>query len=351
MDWAASSPLVDEDHVQQLKEQGWFIIDDFLPEELAVSLRAEAKQAYEDGKFSQHRFQFGSGTFEKPSIFEADLHDETLQEPLASFAELLFEESLGQRLNHWWPELALEEGFRAKTLKVQRNGGQGGCFPCHYDNSGPPSKRSITCLVYLNPDWTDGDGGELVLHPFLEPDIIIAPLMRRAVFFRSDLILHSVRPSSAERFCFTLWLDGPTNSREDVNLTAKLLRSELETVDFLKRSPVQRSVSRAVNSELYEESLLACMSGMPGCDEMLQGHRQHVTQQLAHPQLGPFVEFLRSFTCSETVRLCEPLTADVFRRKQDWARRRVDFAWTLGSNNNHPVRSCRVVWKFWIDDD
>ena len=91
--------------------------------------------------------------------------------------------------------------------------------------------------------------------------------------------------------------------------------------------------------------------GMPGCDEMLQGHRQHVTQQLAHPQLGPFVEFLRSFTCSETVRLCEPLTADVFRRKQDWARRRVDFAWTLGSNNNHPVRSCRVVWKFWIDDD
>ena len=31
-------------------EQGWFIIDDFLPEELAVSLRAEAKQAYEDGR-------------------------------------------------------------------------------------------------------------------------------------------------------------------------------------------------------------------------------------------------------------------------------------------------------------
>lgn len=154
----------------------------------------------------------------------------------------------------------------------------GRCQSLSQDNSGPPSKRSITCLVYLNPDWTDGDGGELVLHPFLEPDIIIAPLMRRAVFpgcycinpnictclfivsgfdifgkhselseevffsthssdtthlqrfFRSDLILHSVRPSSAERFCFTLWLDGPTNSREDVNLTAKLLRTQQRCV-------------------------------------------------------------------------------------------------------------------------
>ena len=164
-------------------------------------------------------------------------------------------------------------------------------------------------MVYLNPDWKETHGGELVLHPFLDSRIVIAPLMGRAVFFRSDLILHSVRPSTAERFCFTIWFDGLTNRREDLGLTAKMLRSDLESLEFMKQSPVQRAISRAVNSELYEETLLACMSGTAGCQEMLESHRQHVAHQLGHPQLGPFVEFLKSFTSSETIFISENLSS------------------------------------------
>ena len=59
--------------------------------------------------------------------------------------------------------------------------GSGGCFPCHYDNPGPPNKRALTCLLYLNPTWKEGDGGEVCLRPFLDKEKAIAPLLDRLV--------------------------------------------------------------------------------------------------------------------------------------------------------------------------
>ena len=284
--------LITKEHAELLELQGWFMIDDFLTSEMAKSLRQEASEAFQQGALKQHRFQFGKKLFEKPKIFEADLHDEHLHVLLPSFVEIFFEERLRERLMQLMPTLELEKGVKSKTVKLQRNGG--GAFPCHYDNSGPPSKRSITCLVYLNPDWREGHGGELVLHPFLQPQVVISPLMARAVFFRSDLLLHSVRRAAVERFCFTIWLDGATNGSEDVNLTQKWLQTDEASIQSLKRSPVQRALSRAVYAEEYEASLLACMSGAPGCEELLEGHKEHVARQLQHVQLKPFIDVLRA---------------------------------------------------------
>ena len=35
------------------------------------------------------------------------------------------------------------------------------CFPMHFDSDATLDARKITALTYLNPDWTEGDGGEL----------------------------------------------------------------------------------------------------------------------------------------------------------------------------------------------
>lgn len=51
----------------------------------------------------------------------------------------------------------------------------------HYDNPGPPNKRALTCLLYLNPSWKEGDGGEVCLTPFLQKEKAIAPLLDRLV--------------------------------------------------------------------------------------------------------------------------------------------------------------------------
>ncbi|KAH8054264.1 hypothetical protein JL722_8997 [Aureococcus anophagefferens] len=46
---------------------------------------------------------------------------------------------------------------RAAAIKVQRN--DGGAFPAHYDNAGPPSKRAVTAVLYFGAEA----GGDLVL--------------------------------------------------------------------------------------------------------------------------------------------------------------------------------------------
>lgn len=91
---------------------------------------------------------------------------------------------------------------------------------CSHLTIGPPSRRKLTCIVYLNENWKKGDGGELVLWPFLQKPIVIPPLMDRLVMFRSDLLLHRVLPSTVPRYCFTVWVDGlDVNSDKDVLLT------------------------------------------------------------------------------------------------------------------------------------
>ena len=166
---------------------------------------------------------------------------------------------------------SLTEGSKSKPLslqcdmppaiKVQLNTG-GGSFPWHYDNPGPPNRRILTCVVYLNPHWKGGDGGEIVLWPFLAQSVVIPPLHRRAVFFYSDRILHRVLPSKTRRVCFTMWCNGMNvNSKDDVALSKNHLQftNYDDAVNFFAKSPLQRVISRAVYSEEYIDSLLECL--------------------------------------------------------------------------------------------
>lgn len=293
---ARGSGQISAAEAKALWTNGYVVIEGFLGEMKAAALRSEALELAKTGRIPAHRFQFGASQFVKPHIFEVDLHDESLRESLPEFADLFFEDALVDSISCRLPELALARGPPAKTLKLQHNRGGGGCFPWHYDNAGKPSKRAVTCAVYLNPDWHDDDGGELVLQPFLRPQVVLPPVMDRAVLFLSDRVLHRVLPSSAERLCFTIWLDGGSvNRAADCNLTTKhlALTEPSAALEDFACSPVQRAVSRAVYAEEYEVSLQECMAGTPGCAEMLAEHQIHVERQQAHPHLGPFVRQLR----------------------------------------------------------
>jgi len=147
------------------------------------------------------------------------------------------------------------------AIKVQLNTG-GGSFPWHYDNPGPPNRRKLTVVMYLNPNYSEGDGGEIVLCPFLSKSIVIPPLHRRAVFFYSDRILHRVLPSKVKRVCFTMWFNGSdVNTKEDVVLSKEHLKfsSYDDAQCFFTKSPLQRVISRAVYADEYLESLLQCI--------------------------------------------------------------------------------------------
>eukprot|EP00293_Proteomonas_sulcata_P015422 CAMPEP_0184312542 /NCGR_PEP_ID=MMETSP1049-20130417/50660_1 /TAXON_ID=77928 /ORGANISM="Proteomonas sulcata, Strain CCMP704" /LENGTH=215 /DNA_ID=CAMNT_0026628777 /DNA_START=859 /DNA_END=1503 /DNA_ORIENTATION=+ len=214
-----------------------------------------------------------------------------MRSKVPTLESLFHSDALVNALQKKLPELKLLSGTKARTLKVQMNKGNGGCFPLHYDNPGRPNMRKLTCLLYLNSDWKEGDGGELQIVPFLSDPVKIHPLMDRMVIFRSDLLLHKVFPSVAERFCLTIWIDaeqGAVNTDDDVLL--KISKSEVEDdleglVAKMRISPMQRAVSRAVYRDEYETSLRDCMKGAEGCKEMLQSHQLHIQAVKSNPGL------------------------------------------------------------------
>lgn len=114
--------------------------------------------------------------------------------------------------------------FNAK-LAVTSPGGS--TYPLHVDNSlgvtGSPQddSRKLTCIVYLNPDYEPGDGGELRLLLLDKECLDLTPHGGRMVIFWSDEIPHEVlacKPDSNDerydRYALTIWL--PSNDPRNI---------------------------------------------------------------------------------------------------------------------------------------
>jgi SM-20-related protein len=79
------------------------------------------------------------------------------------------------------------------------------------NNSQRQSQRKVSCIVYLNQNWKNEDGGQLRLYlnetdaSNNEKSIDISPIAGRAVIFLSDTFYHEVLPASRERISLTGW--------------------------------------------------------------------------------------------------------------------------------------------------
>ncbi|CAH0478226.1 unnamed protein product [Peronospora belbahrii] len=308
---------------EQLDDKGYVVLDDCFGHGWASALLEEMQWLYEKQHFKPNKTQFGltqkgldrkpqAFYFIKPHIFEVDLHDASLRSKVPELDALFQSTELLQVLTAYLPQYKLQFSTLDRTLKLQRNAGQGGCFPCHYDNPGAPNKRKVTCLLYLNKSWKKGDGGEVQLFPFLQPSVTIAPKMDRVVLFQSDWMLHRVLPSYSERYVLTIWLDGVNvNAPEDLQL--RLTQSDLaDWFGFLKRmrrSPVQRLLSRCVYEEEYYESLMECMqsTATEGCLELLKSHETHLENVRRNIPLHNLIERLRAFRAMDNE---EPMYVD-----------------------------------------
>ncbi len=78
----------------------------------------------------------------------------------------------------------------------------------HLDRFRDDSARTVSCILYLNRDWSPQDGGQLRL--YLEPQgegghIDVAPAAGTLVAFLSDRFWHEVLPTRRERMSLTGW--------------------------------------------------------------------------------------------------------------------------------------------------
>ena len=292
--------------LHELQEQGYSVLDDYFTAADADSFLQELKdlmvlttpKSFQTPNRTFFKDAEGHITpFDKPHIYEIDLHAVFTNEHrrladagkdeyafaarYPKFHEMFTSEEIPVALEEASDgEWHLDKGAGRYAIKLQWNKG-GGSFPWHIDNPGN-NKRRITAVVYLNKAWKEGDGGEVVLMPFLGDEVVVAPRFNRCVLFLSEVMNHKVLPATVERYCFSTWYDkhpeAPANLDVFYKTPLKHLSHVPPSLEYLRKPSVQRTLSRLVYEEEYIESMDACIPDKESSAHkgLLSMHRTHV---------------------------------------------------------------------------
>lgn len=83
----------------------------------------------------------------------------------------------------------------------------GGFYKKHLDAFAGKTNRILSTVLYLNPGWQKEWGGELVMYPDFNDEIIerIVPAYGRLLLFFSERFPHEVCPASQPRYSIAGW--------------------------------------------------------------------------------------------------------------------------------------------------
>ncbi len=177
------------------------MLENFFPEAFLQSLLTRAQTLWQEGQFQAAKVGRGAqqqkaAEIRSDAILWLELEDPQWQDLRGEIDQL---------------KRDLNETF---YLGVQRfechlaRYAEGQFYDRHIDQSesgkNQPEARVLSFVLYLNPNWTPGDGGELCLF-HKGPEIRIEPRWGRLMLFRSDTVPHAVMKSSRERWSLTGW--------------------------------------------------------------------------------------------------------------------------------------------------
>ena len=215
---------------QSLFDQGYYTSTNFIPSESIKVLRDQSILLREQGRFEpswSEKIVNGSAVrFDKKGVYacEPDGQDYYTAPDLITYMSVLLQ-TLPVVLNDQ-PSLESvdlsNQSFNAKLAVTC----PGGSYPLHIDNPQGVSvgdTRKLTCILYLNPEYKQSDGGELRLVLSNKDDKIstvdLSPEGGRLLLFWSDEIPHEVLPSAPnhdmndeqlDRYALTIWI--PTSN-------------------------------------------------------------------------------------------------------------------------------------------
>ena len=92
----------------------------------------------------------------------------------------------------------------------------GDFYRTHVDAFRGEANRVVSLVCYLNEDWKEGDGGELVLHTEPGP-LTVQPIYRTVVLFLSEEVPHEVKPAQRDRYSVTGWFRLNSSSLDRVD--------------------------------------------------------------------------------------------------------------------------------------
>ena len=188
-----------QDIAAALEQEGYAIVQDLLPHDLLLALLAHF-HSMDESRFNRAGIGREADFQVNPFIRTDEIHWLEGTHPATSdyFAWM---ERVRIGLNR-----ALFLGlFDYECLYAWYP--EGAYYKTHFDTFRGTDTRVVSTVLYLNPHWTPGDGGELVLYRPDQGGMLetVAPRFGTMVFFLSADFPHEVLPVSAPRYSVTGW--------------------------------------------------------------------------------------------------------------------------------------------------
>lgn len=190
----------DEALAARLADDGLAVADGWLPPDVCDALAAEARALLAAGAMRPARIGRGPTSAARPEI-RGD-HITWLEDHPHTAARTALNAAL-ERLR-----LAIN---RATMLGLFDHEGHFAAYPpgtgyaTHLDRHRDDDARLVSCILYLNRDWTPDLGGALRVHRSDAPPLDVLPTAGRLAVFLSDRTLHEVRPAHALRLSVVGW--------------------------------------------------------------------------------------------------------------------------------------------------
>lgn len=199
--------------IDALATQAYCVIDDFLPAELTLALRAIALERQQQGQM--HQAGTSRSAITNPNLrgdqiawLENDDPHPAIQQYLRLLQEVQQAANrhlmmgLDQFETHFAIYPAGSAGYATHIDQFRQ-----------YGEQPAPGARTLTSIIYLNDHWPEDAGGELCLYldehhekpASTESHLDIAPVGGRLVLFLAARFWHEVRPANLPRVSVTGW--------------------------------------------------------------------------------------------------------------------------------------------------
>jgi SM-20-related protein len=186
-----------------LNQQGWAVSDSAIPPEWQASLLAQSQDLWAAKHFQAGEIGHGENGAQRPEVRGDWIHWVEPGSPQAAHPFFEWMAQFREVLNERFPlELRSQEFHFARYAE-----GKG--YQKHIDQHRGTDHRKVSIVLYLNPQWEAGDGGELCLYQPYQPDVEmrrILPLGARLAVFVSGMIPHAVLPCRRTRWSLAGWL-------------------------------------------------------------------------------------------------------------------------------------------------
>jgi len=190
------APLLYEKITDALVKNGYIVIENALDKQLSLELLHKAKKAksYEQAGISASSVKHIDNNRRRDKILWLD-------EDKACVSDYLhFSDGLREYLNRsLYLGLSYYEAHFARYEK-------GDFYEKHFDAFKNSKNRVVTTVYYLNEEWNQRDGGELLMYD--KEDRLITKVLPHAntlVVFMSEEFPHEVLPSRKERYSIAGW--------------------------------------------------------------------------------------------------------------------------------------------------